>query len=144
MVTKQILYQYSDLKEEHKDLIQKIAKLEKEIEKMEAEGTSTEIVTGGYGGSERFSVSGVPNVEYSRKKTLLYARKATLSSLDIELSETINLVEEFIASLEDSRIRRIINLRFLQDMTWDQVSAHIYNTSKDSVRVYFERFMEKK
>lgn len=143
MVTKEILYQYSNLKREHKELQEKIEKLEKEIERMEEEGSTVEVVTGGYGGSERFSVSGVPSAEYSRKKTLLYARKATLASLDVEIYETINLVEEFIAGIDDSRIRRIINLRFLQNMTWSQVSAHFPNLTQDSIRISFERFMEK-
>ena len=109
---------------------------------MEDQGAISEVITGGYGGTERFSVSGVPSKEYSRKKTLLYARKATLASLEWELSEMINEVEEFIASIDDSRMRRIIDLRYVQGLSWDQVGYRVGNLTKDSVRMAFERFIK--
>lgn len=142
MVSKNILSQYADLKREQEEVGQKIKKLEKEISRMEDQGAISEVITGGYGGTERFSVSGVPSKEYSRKKTLLYARKATLASLEWELSEMINEVEEFIASIDDSRMRRIIDLRYVQGLSWDQVGYRVGNLTKDSVRMAFERFIK--
>lgn len=143
MITKDILTQYVDLREEKKDVENRIQKLQKEIEELESLHTEVDIVRGGEGGKERFSVFGIPSPEYSRKKTLLYARQTTLATLDMELAEVINEVEEFIASIDDSRIRRIIDLRFLQNMTWDQVAVRIGgDNSKDSVRMMFKRYID--
>ena len=112
MVNKDILNQYLDLREEVKEVRNKIEKLEKYIEKIEQEGTVIDSVSGGNGGNQHFKIEGIPLPEYRHKKTLLYSRKTTLEILENELLEKTNEVEEFIANIKDSRIRRIINLRF--------------------------------
>ena len=144
MVSKNVLIQYSDLQEEIKEVIARINKTEKEISKIESEGNVVDSVCGGMGGIQHFRVEGFPYPEYNRKKTLLYARKATLTSLEMELLETLNSVEEFIASVKDSRMRRIITLRFIDNFSWNEVARHIGGpNTEDSVRKAFERFMEK-
>ena len=95
MVSKEILIQYSDLQQECKEVREKIEKLEKQIEKIESDGAVIDKVRGGDGGLQSFKIEGFPYPEYSRKKTLLYARKATLSELEMELLETLNDVEIF-------------------------------------------------
>lgn len=145
MISKEILIQYSDLQEEVKEVRERIDKTEKQIAKLEEDGNVVDSVSGGNGGTQHFKIEGFPYPEYSRKKTLLYARKATLASLEMELMETLNQVEKFIASVDDSRIRRIITLRFIDNMSWLKVSERIGGKSTaDSVRMEFNRFMEKK
>ena len=101
-------------------------------------------VSGGNGGIQHFKIEGFPYPEYSRKKSLLYARKATLANLELELLETLNQVEEFIASVDDSRMRRIITLRFIDNLSWNKVANHIGGgNTEDSVKKSFYRFMEK-
>jgi len=71
-------------------------------------------------------------------------RKATLVNLELELTETLNQVEEFIAGVEDSRIRRIITLRFIENLSWNKVADRIGGgNTEDSVKKMFYRFMEK-
>lgn len=143
MVSKEILIQYSDLQEEVKEVRERIDKTEKQIAKLEAEGNVVDSVSGGNGGTQHFKIEGFPYPEYSRKKTLLYARKATLASLEMELMETLNKVEEFIASVDDSRMRRIITLRFIDNLSWNKVADRIGgNNTEDSVKKAFYRFME--
>lgn len=145
MISKEILIQYSDLQEEVKEVRERIDKTEKQIAKIEDEGNVIDSVCGGNGGIQHFKIEGFPYPEYSRKKTLLYARKATLASLEMELMETLNKVEEFIASVEDSRMRRIITLRFNDNLSWFKVAERLGGKSTaDSVRMEFNRFMEKK
>lgn len=145
MVSKEILIQYSDLQEEAKEVRKRIEKTEKQIAKIEEEGNVVDTVSGGDGGIQHFKIEGFPYPEYSRKKTLLYARKATLASLEMELMETLNRVEEFIASVDDSRMRRIITLRFNDNLSWFGVAERLGGKSTaDSVRMEFNRFMEKK
>lgn len=145
MISKEILIQYSDLQEEVKEVRERIDKTEKQIAKIEEEGNVVDSVSGGNGGTQHFKIEGFPYPEYSRKKTLLYARKETLASLEMELLETLNQVEEFIASIEDSRMRRIINFRFIDKLSWLQVANRLdSNSTADGVRMEFNRFMEQK
>lgn len=143
MVTKNILIQYSDLQEEIKEVRNRIAQTEKQIQKIEKEGALLDTEPGKTAGIPHFQIQGFPYPEYSRKKMLLYARKATLTSLELELIETVNQIEEFIASLDDSRIRRIINLRFIENLSWGKVAARIGGgNTEDSIKKMFYRFME--
>ena len=144
MVTKEILTQYADLQKECKEVRVKIKKLERQIEKIERDGNVIDKVRGGDGGLQSFKIEGFPYPEYSRKKTLLYARKATLSKLEMELLETLNEVEAFIASVKDSHMRRIISLRVVDGLSWNEVADHIGGgNTEDSIRMSFNRFMEK-
>ena len=142
MVTKEILTQYADLQKECKEVRGKIEKLERQIEKIERDGNVIDKVRGGDGGLQSFKIEGFPYPEYSRKKTLLYARKATLSELEMELLETLNEVEAFIASVKDSHMRRIISLRVVDGLSWNKVADHIGGgNTEDSTRKAFNRFM---
>lgn len=143
MVTKEILMQYADLQKESKEIRGRIEKLEEQIERIESQGAVVDKVSGGEGGIQSFKIEGFPYPEYSRKKTLLYARKATLSELELEIIETLNEVESFISTVKDSHMRRIITLRVVDGLTWNQVASKIGGNTEDSVRKAFDRFMEK-
>ena len=144
MISKEILTQYSDLQEEVKEVRNRIESTEKQIAKIEEEGNVIDTVSGGTGGIQHFKIEGFPYPEYSRKKSLLYVRTATLVNLALELTETLNQVEEFIAGVEDSRIRRIITLRFIENLSWNKVADRIGGgNTEDSVKKSFYRFMEK-
>lgn len=158
MVTKEILIQYSDLQEEIKEVRKKIEWLEdripkiaKRIEQIESGEIVRDKVRGGEGGIQSFNIEGVPVAEYEKKKTdllskklLLNNRKSTLEILEFDLLRKTNEVEEFIASIDDSRMRRIINLRFIENFSWNKVADHIGGgNTEDSIRMAFNRFMEK-
>lgn len=157
-ISNEILVQYADLQEEAKDVRKKIEQLETEIPKIEKrlkEIEEGEIVKdkvrGGEGGLQSFIIEGVPVVEYDKKKTsllskklLLNSRKSTLEILEFDLLQKTNEVEEFIASIDDSRMRRIINLRFIENLSWNKVADRIGGgNTEDSVRMAFNRFMKK-
>lgn len=143
-ISKEILVQYSDLQQECKEVREKIEKLEKQIDRIEKDGNVIDKVRGGDGGLQSFKIEGFPYPEYSRKKTLLYARKATLSELEMELLETLNEVETFIASVKDSHMRRIISLRVVDGLSWNKVADYIGGgNTEGSVKMAFQRFMEK-
>lgn len=144
MVSKDILKQYIDLKEEYKELNGRIQKLEKQINKIEKEGEVVDKVMGGDGGLQSFKIEGFPYPEYSRKKTLLYARKSILSALELEILENVKQVEQFISEIQDSHIRRIVSFRFVDGLTWNEVADKMSgNNTEDSVKKAFQRFMEK-
>ncbi len=157
-IKKEVLIQYADLLEETKETRIKIEKLENTIKNIEArikqiEKGSTVIdkVYGGFGGTQGFKIEGVPTKEYEKKKSdlmikklLLNQRKSTLEILEFDLLKKTNEVEEFIASIDDSRMRRIINLRLIEGLSWNKVADRIGgNNTEDSIRMAFNRFMEK-
>ncbi len=143
-LTKDILVQYCDLREEVKELHRRIEKLERDIQRIEDERLVTDSVTGGYGGTQHFTIRGFPFPEYSRKKTLLYSRKASLEALEYELLKTINLAEDFINSLDDARMRRLLQYRYIDDLTWIQVAHKMgRRATADSVRMEINRFFDK-
>ena len=142
MVSKEILMQYVDLKQEVAEIRNKIIKLEDQIAKIESEGSVVDKVMGGEGGIQSFKIEGFPYAQYSRKKTLLYARKATLSELELELLEMLNNVEYFISTITDSRMRRIVNLRVVEGLSWNKVADCIGGKSnEDNVKKLFYRFI---
>ena len=131
-MTKEVLSQYSDLQEEIKEVRKKIAKLQDDLKKIESGESVIDTVSGGMGGTQHFKIEGVPYPEYGRKL------------LQDDLLEKTNDVEEFIASLDDSRMRRIINFRFLENKSWLQTAYALGGkATADSVRMEFERFFKK-
>lgn len=158
MVTKQVLNQYRDLQQECEEIRDKVVKLDSEIKKLdlrireiESGETVKDKVLGGEGGKQPFNIEGVPVKEYEQKKTelltkklLLHQRKSTLEILEFQLLEKTNEVEEFIANLDDSRMRRIIDLKFIHNLSWLQVANRIGGGNTESgVKMTFHRFMEK-
>ena len=144
MISKSVLKQYIDLQEEIKETEERIKKTEKQIRKIESEGTVIDSVTGGSGGIQRYKIEGFPCAEYGKLKERLYMRQATLQSLENEVMDKIGEVEQFITSIEDSRIRRIISFRFIDGLTWEQVGINMGgDNNEDSVRKAFERYMAK-
>ena len=144
MITKKILHEYIDLQKEIEETREKIVKVEKQIAKIEKQGAVIDTVSGGDGGIQHYKIEGFPYPEYSRKKTLLYARQTTLANLEIELMETINEIELFISQIDDSFMRRIINLRFIEKLSWGEVANRMGGANnEDNIKKAFYRFMEK-
>lgn len=157
MVSREILIQYSDLQQECKEVREKIKRLETEIPKIEKRLQEIENgelvkdkVMGGEGGIQSFNIEGVPTAEYERKRTALFSkklllnnRKSTLELLEFDLLEKTNEVEEFIANVNDSRMRRIINLRFIENLSWNKVADKIGGgNTEGSIKMAFQRYMQ--
>lgn len=141
---RKLLMQYSDLVHEREELKTKIQKLETEIEKIRKEGAVVDKVRGGEGGLQSFKIEGFPYPEYGKKKALLEARKDILSELDLKIMENINEIELFISKINDSHVRRIINLRIIEKQSWLKIAEKIGGgNTEDSVKKIFYRFIEK-
>lgn len=144
MVTKNILKQYTDLQEEIKEVRVRIEKTEKRLDQIESEGLVYDKVRGGEGGIQSFKIEGFPYPEYSKERNLLASRRSILENLEAELEDTVNQVETFIASVDDSRMRRIIRMRFIENLSWNRIADRIGGgNTEDSIRMAFNRFMEK-
>ncbi|MDE5588204.1 MAG: hypothetical protein K2J60_03565 [Acetatifactor sp.] len=144
-IRKEILMQCSDIRKEIGEVRQRINKLEAQIARIREEGNVIDTVRGGRGGIEHFRVEGFPYPEYSRKKTILCMRKTRLEELETELLEKLSQAEEFITGIEDSRMRRIVSMRCVENLQWNKIADRIGGGNTEaSVRMAFNRFMEKK
>lgn len=157
MVSKEVLSQYSDLQEEIKEIREKIEKLEnniarlqKTIDRIEAGEMVKDKVRGGLGGQQNFNIEGIAFPEYEKtrsnllmQKLLLNQRKSTLEILEFDLLEKTNEVEEFIVAIQDSRMRRIVNLRVLENLSWNKVADRIGGgNTEDGIKKAYYRFIE--
>lgn len=141
---KNILVQYCDLQEEVKDLRRRIWKLEEEISHLTVVSDS---VTGTRedGTIGHIKITGYPFPEESRKQGLLLRRKAALEAKEEELLELLSDVEEYINSIEDSRIRRIFRYRYVDNMSWVRVAIQMGGKhTADSCRMAHDRYIEEK
>ena len=144
MVSKNILVQYGDLQKEIKELRERIEKTERLIAKIEDEGSVIDKVKGGSGGLQPFKIEGFPYPEYNKKKKMLQERKEILENRETKLEEILNQIDIYVSEVNDSRMRRIISLKYLEKMSWNQIAIRIGgNATADSVRMELNRFLEK-
>lgn len=146
---KKILVQYCEMKEEIKDLRNRIIKLDKFLE-------HPPIVSDTVRGTRRdgtigpIKVSGIPNPEYRKKAALWEKYKAMLEAKEQELLELTCQAEEYIESISKPEIRIMFRLYYIDGLTWVQV-AHRMNCAfpkrrmkftEDSCRMRNSRFFE--
>lgn len=128
-MTKEMLEQYTSLQAEIKEL-------EEEIERNKT------VVSDTVSGSSDvwpytqhpIMVQGLPDK--------VYTLNAILSRRSQRLQEQRKEIEAFLDSVEESHIRRIIKLRYLEGKRWNQV-ADIMGGTEDSNRKTMERYLEK-
>ena len=141
---KNVLIQYTDMIEEVKDIRKRILQTEKQISRIEEEGTVKDTVSGGMGGIQHFVVEGMPVPELSRKRRLLNKRKAMLIEKENELLELMNQAEEYINSIEKSELRTIFRLYYIDGMTWTQVAHRMNATYPKRKIAYNEKNLQKR
>ena len=139
---KDILIQYSDLVEEVKYLRRRIEKLQDNIDKLEpvkdsVKGTRKDGTIGS------ITVSGYPVPAYYRYKNQLEKREAALRKKEAELLELVNTVEEYITGINDSKMRRILRYRYIDNMSWTKIAFRMGKKyTADGCRMLHNRFFE--
>jgi len=139
---KKILSQYCDIQEEIKDIRARIELLERDLEKINEEGAVHDVVKGGMGGIQNFHIEGFPTIEYDKVRFSLQVRKMKLAELEYQLLEVLNDVDDFINSIDDSRMRQIIRYRFIDNLSWQQIANRIKGNTEGSIKMAFKRFMD--
>ena len=142
-MNKEILIQYADLQQEISEMQESKEKTEKIFKKFLDGGTVTDMVTGGFGGIQHFKIEGFPIIEYEKARSSLTRKIQRLEEKYTELLGLTSEVEEYIDTIDDSRMRRIITMRIIDKLTWNQVAIKIGGgNTEDSVRMAFNRFFE--
>ena len=134
-----------DLLKQYNDLVKEKQEIQAAIDKMEAEGyTEKDSVTGGDGGKQHFVVEGFPYPAYSHKKTLLLVRQRQQIDIKEKIDTQINLIEKCVNEIDNSRMRRLITLRYIEGLSWVQVARKMgKHHTADGCRMAVERFLAK-
>ena len=152
-VTKDILIQYCELREEIKDLRERIDKDELRLQKIEEEGVVSDTVTGtrADGTIGSIKITGFPIPEYSTVKAMLKKRIAKLQIMEDELHEAMSAVDDFINAIPKSDLRQMFRFYYIDDMTWRRVAANMnkrfpnrrISYTEERCRKRHDRFLEK-
>lgn len=76
----------------------------------------------------------------SAQRIDLLRRRRQMAARDL-LSE----IESFMATVDDARIRRMIDLHYIQGQTWRQVASRVYGSQayEDAARMCVKRYFQK-
>ena len=69
--------------------------------------------------------------------------EAIITARYIQCAHERNRLERYISTIEDSLIRQIITLRFVDGLAWYQVAQQIGGNTEDSVKKMCYRFLKK-
>lgn len=141
---KTILVQYCELKKEVKDIRERITKTEREIENLSIVGDSVKGTRrdGSYGS---IRISGYPFPEEDRKIGLLRKYAIQLRAAEEKLLTLTTQTEEFIQEITDSRIRRILQYRYIDQNGWVQIAHRMGGKhTSESCRKAHDRFFQEK
>lgn len=92
-------------------------------------------------------ITGLPHAGAMSDKTALWAAIADTRAV-IEAKINLSVVEynrlsRYIATVDDSLMRQILTLRFVEGMSWRQVARGVGgNNTEDGVRKAVKRFVE--
>lgn len=147
---KEILVQYCEMKEEIKDLRRRIQKLDKFLE-------HPPVVLDTVKGSRRdntigpIKISGIPNPEYWRKTKLRNRYKQLLETREAELLNLTCQAEKYIESIEQSEIRIMFRLYYIDGYGYMEVAKRMNSMfprrrvkyTDENVKKRVQRFFEK-
>ncbi len=150
---KNILIEYADMKEEIKDLRQRIEQNKKELSRLNGQVVMDSVSCGKKGKKPlgTVKITGRPVTAISRKESLLNKRIRRLEELEEELLELTIQVDEYIETIEKSELRIIFRLYYIDDLTWYQVALRMNQNfpkrkvkyTEDNCRMRHNRFLEK-
>ena len=134
------------LKQAAKDIRKRIEKTQARLNRIQKGGTVLDSVSGtradGTIGSIR--IEGFPFGDFNKQWEYLNRYAESLSAAEAKLLEQTAEVEQYIRTIEDSRMRRIIQYRVIDGLSWYEVADRIGGkATSESCRKYFERFLGK-
>ncbi len=142
---KTALEQYLDLRQEIKEISDRIARLEQKLKRINEEGNVRYAVKGGDGGQQTFHIEGFPVAEEDETKYLLRKNIRLLEERKARAAEQVIEVEKYISSIDDSRMRRMVTLRYIDDLPWWKVANRMgKGYTEDSCRKQMERYLKEK
>lgn len=78
---------------------------------------------------------------YQEENTCLQKIRLDIAERERRCQEELDRLDQFIASIEDSKIRQIITLYYIQGLTWPQVAFRIGCRDEGTPRKKIEKFL---
>lgn len=151
-LSKDILVQYCEMREEIKDLRDRIDRDQRRLERIREEGIVSDTVRGTRkdGTIGPIKITGFPVPEYEAAEAMLKKRILKLGILEDELQEAVSAVDDYITAIPKSDLRQMFRLYYLDDLTWRQVANNMnarfpkrrIKYTEDSCRKRHDRFLE--
>ncbi len=149
-ITKDILKQYAALKQEEAELKRRRQSISAQIINLEEQARIvSDTVTCGKKNKKPLktvSIKGIdqrPSGMIARKRKALDELMQRLEELDADILDCMVVCEDFIKTVEDSRMRLIIRYHIIDGLTWARTASKM-GTTEDSIRKAFDRFMDVK
>lgn len=149
---KNVLEQYLELKEEVRDLHDRIDRDERRLSKIEREGVVSDTVKGTRkdGTIGPIKITGYPFPEVDLVKRMIKKRVMKLHIVEEELQEAIEKVDEFIENIPKSDLRMMFRFYYLDDMTWAAVAINMnyrfpkrrIKYTEDNCRIRHDRYLK--
>lgn len=147
---KSILRQYASILAEFDEENKRINAIELEIASMEPEQKEvSDVVTRGKRGRKPLGTCTVHGYEdhqkLNRKRARLRERKAKKELHSVHLDDMIIDAEEYIYSLPESELRRILLFKLIDKKTWQEVAESMGDGyTAEACKQKFSRFMRVK
>ena len=153
-MTKEILIEYCELRQEAADLRLRIERDRDRLSKMQEKGyvvSDTVRGTRKDGTIGPIKITGFPEPAYEDTKAMLKKRIAKLEIIESDLLAAVNKVDDYIESIPKSELRQIFRLYYLDDLTWAQVAFQMnarypkkrMKYTEDGCRMKHNRYLEK-
>lgn len=141
--TKNILEQYTNIKKEISDLEMIIKETNKKIRNCEKQVVSDTVV-----GSRAdltigtIKITGIAQQELDRLNELNHKRIEKMVTFQKKLEKMVVDLEEYIENIPDSEVRRIVRLRYISNLSWNQVARRMgEGYMEDACRKKLNRFL---
>lgn len=153
-MTKEILIEYCELRQEAADLRLRIERDQRRLSEMQEKGyVVSDIVKGTRkdGTIGPIKITGFPEPAYEDTKAMLKKRIAKLEIVESDLLAAVNKVDDYIETIPKSELRQIFRLYYLDDLTWAQVALQMnvrypkkrMKYTEDGCRMKHNRYLEK-
>lgn len=140
---KSSLEQYISLKAEIIEIEKRIKRLQDKLLRINEEGNVRYAVKGGDGGQQTFHIEGFPVAEEDEAKYLLKKNIRILEDRKAKAAELVVEVEQYINTIDDSRMRRMITLKYIENLPWWKVADRMgAGYTEDSCKKQMERFFK--
>lgn len=139
---KHLLIQYIDMKVEIKETIQRIKDINEELDSLNTQHMIN-VTKGGSAGKQIYHIDGYPADAEDEKRYRLSKYKRILTQREADISDKLLEVEEYLNSMDDTRMRRLLTKRFIEGKKWYQVAEEMGTIyTEESCRKQVERFLD--
>ncbi|NLY08869.1 MAG: hypothetical protein GXZ11_03065 [Tissierellia bacterium] len=130
-MTKETLKNYTDLKYEIYRIEKRLEKLKNTVEHDSVTGSNPEFPYQPI----QIHIQGYATSRIQRLEKILLQRKEQAEGQRLE-------IEEFIASIEDSRTRIIFEMRYIENKSWMSISRKFGSCDESYARKRHDRYLE--